>query len=152
MHLVISKRLYIFCSLCVVLLLLFFQWISIHPSRLWIFYSQVSHPRASQVALVVKNPPPSNAGNIIPWVRKILGLGKSLGGGHGNPFQYSCMAKPMEEEPGRIQSTGSKRVIHDWNDWACMQGFQSPSLQPRSIPNTHSQQYIYTSLWCFANV
>ena len=151
MHLVISKSLYIFCSLCMVLLLLFFQLISIHPSRLLMFYSQLSHPRAFQVALVIKNPPAS-AGNIIPWVRKIPGLGQFLGGGRGNPFQYSCMAKPMEEEPGRIQSTGSKRVIHDWSDWARMQGFQSPRLQPRSIPNTYSQQSVYTSLWCFSNL
>jgi len=24
----------------------------------------------------------------------ILGLGKSLGGGHGNPFQYTCLENP----------------------------------------------------------
>ena len=37
---------------------------------------------ASQVALVVKNPP-ANAGSI-------LGTGKSPEGEHGNPLQYSC--------------------------------------------------------------
>ena len=26
----------------------------------------------------------------------ILGLGKSPGGGHGNPFQYSCLENPMD--------------------------------------------------------
>ena len=25
------------------------------------------------------------------------GLGKSLGGGHGNPFQYSCLEYPHEQ-------------------------------------------------------
>ena len=46
---------------------------------------------ASQVALVVKNPPP-NAGDphLVP------GLGKSPGGGHGNPLQYSCLENPMD--------------------------------------------------------
>ena len=26
----------------------------------------------------------------------IPGLGRSPGGGHGNPLQYSCLGKPME--------------------------------------------------------
>ena len=26
----------------------------------------------------------------------ILGLGRSLGGGHGNPLQYSCLDNPMD--------------------------------------------------------
>ena len=26
------------------------------------------------------------------------GLGKSPGGGHGNPFQYSCLENPMDRE------------------------------------------------------
>ena len=43
---------------------------------------------AFQVALVVKNPP-ANAGDARD-VRLIPGSGRSLGGGHGNPLQYSC--------------------------------------------------------------
>ena len=39
--------------------------------------------------LVVKNPP-ANAGDIRD-TGLIPGLGKSPGGGHGNPFQYSCL-------------------------------------------------------------
>ena len=31
---------------------------------------------------------------------------------NGNPFQYSCLENPMEEEPGRLQSMGSQRVGH----------------------------------------
>ena len=49
---------------------------------------------ASQVALVVKNPP-ANAGDIRD-VGLILGLGRSPGGGHGNPVQYSCLEKLMD--------------------------------------------------------
>ena len=26
----------------------------------------------------------------------VLGLGRSLGEGHGNPFQYSCLENPMD--------------------------------------------------------
>ena len=48
--------------------------------------------RASQVVLVVKNPP-ANAGNIKD-VGLIPGSGRSPGGGHGNPLQYSCLENP----------------------------------------------------------
>ena len=47
---------------------------------------------ASQVATVVKNPP-ANAGDIRD-VALIPGLGRSPGGGHDNPFQYSCLENP----------------------------------------------------------
>ena len=42
----------------------------------------------------------------------ILGLGRSTGVGHGNPFQYSCLGNPMEEDPGGLQSK-NYRVGHD---------------------------------------
>ena len=48
----------------------------------------------SQVALVVKNPP-SNTGDIRD-TGSIPGLGSSLGGGHGNPLQCSCLENPMD--------------------------------------------------------
>ena len=44
---------------------------------------------ASQVVLVVKNPP-ANAGDLRD-AGSIPGLGRSRGGGHGNPLQYSCL-------------------------------------------------------------
>ena len=49
---------------------------------------------ASQVALVVKNPPAS-AGDVRD-VGLIPGLGGSPGGGHGNPLQYSYLENPMD--------------------------------------------------------
>ena len=51
---------------------------------------------ASQVALVIKNPP-ANAGNMRD-VGSIPGLGRSSGGGHSNPLQYSCLENPMDRE------------------------------------------------------
>ena len=48
---------------------------------------------ASQVALVVKNPP-ANAGDIRD-TGSIPGLGRSPGGGHGSTLQYSCPENPM---------------------------------------------------------
>ena len=50
---------------------------------------------------VVKNPP-ANAGNIRD-VGFIPGLGRSPGGGHGNPLQYSCLENPMDR--GAWQAT-----------------------------------------------
>ena len=50
--------------------------------------------RASQVALVIKNPP-ANAGGIRD-VGSIPGLGRSPGIESGNPFQYSCLENPMD--------------------------------------------------------
>ena len=46
------------------------------------------------MALVVKNPP-VNAGDLRD-VGLIPGSGRSPGGGHGNPLQYSCLENPMD--------------------------------------------------------
>ena len=48
------------------------------------------------MVLVVKNPP-ANAGGIRD-VGLILGLGRSPGGEHANPLQYSCLENPMDRE------------------------------------------------------
>ena len=46
------------------------------------------------MVLAVKNPP-VNAGDIRD-VGLIPGSGRSPGGGHGNPLQYSCLENPMD--------------------------------------------------------
>ena len=46
------------------------------------------------VALVIKNLT-ANAGDVRGAVL-ISGSGRSLGGGHGNPIQYSCLENPMD--------------------------------------------------------
>ena len=51
---------------------------------------------ASQMLLVIKNLP-TNAGDAGD-VGLILGLGRSPGGGHGNPLQYSCLENPHEHK------------------------------------------------------
>ena len=43
---------------------------------------------------MVKNPP-ANAGNTRD-TGLIPGWGRSPGGGHGNPLQYSCLENPMD--------------------------------------------------------
>ena len=54
---------------------------------------KVRHTGTSQGALVVKNPP-ANAGDLRD-IGFIPGLGRSPGGGHGNPLQYSCLENPI---------------------------------------------------------
>ena len=39
--------------------------------------------------------PPANSGNIRD-TGSIPGSGRSPGGGHGNPLQYSCLENPMD--------------------------------------------------------
>ena len=72
----------------------------------------------SQVALVVKNLP-ANAGDIRD-TGSIPGLGRSPGGGQGNPLQNSFLGNPMDRgayiplgSSGELQSIGSQRVGHD---------------------------------------
>ena len=62
---------------------------------LTLFIETTKVPRgASQVALVVKNPP-ANPGDVGD-AGSIPGWGRSPGGGQGNPLQYSCLESPMD--------------------------------------------------------
>ena len=61
---------------------------------------------ASQVALVVKNLPAS-AGEV-RGVGSIPGSGRSPGGGHGYPLQYSCLENPLDRGAGGPQSIASQ--------------------------------------------
>ena len=66
---------------------------------------------ASQVVLVVKNPP-TNAGDIRD-MGSIPGLGRYPGGGNSSHFSILVWRIPWTEEPGGIQSIGSPRVGHN---------------------------------------
>ena len=46
------------------------------------------------MVLLVKNPP-ANA-EYLKDMDLSPGSGRSPGGGHGNPFQYSCLENPMD--------------------------------------------------------
>ena len=46
--------------------------------------------------LVLENLP-TNAGDV-RHTSSVPGLGRSPGGGHGNPFQYSCLENSMDRE------------------------------------------------------
>ena len=68
--------------------------------------------RASQVVLVVKNLP-ANSGDKRD-VGSIPGLGRSPGGGHGNPLQYSCLENPTDR--GAWQATVHRVTELDTNE------------------------------------
>ena len=93
------------------------------------------HEGASQVVLVVKNPP-AKAGDVRD-VGLIPGLGRFPGEGNGYPLPCSCLENPVDrgvwrgqrslawtEESGVLKSTRSQRVgqnridlahMHDYN-------------------------------------
>ena len=59
------------------------------------------------MVIVIKNPPAD--AEDIGDVSSIPGSGKSPGGRHGNPLQFSCLENPMDrKEPGRLQSIVSQ--------------------------------------------
>ena len=45
---------------------------------------------------------PANAGDVRD-VGSIPGLGRFLGGEHGNPLQYSCLEKPLDSGTWRAE-------------------------------------------------
>ena len=72
---------------------------------------------ASQVALLVKNPP-ANVGDM----GSVPGLGRSTGEGDGNPLQYSCLENRMDRGT--------------W--WATVHGVTQSRNQLSDIAHTHT--------------
>ena len=60
------------------------------------------------MVLVVKNPP-ANAGDVKD-VGSVLGSGRSPGGGHGNPLQYSFV-ESLNDRGGSQHSTSYTKDI-----------------------------------------
>ena len=82
---------------------------------------------ASQVALMVKNPP-ANAGDSGD-TGSIPGLGISNGGGHGNQLQYSCLKNPTgrgawcHSPQGRKESDMTKVTGHTHKSLGKVRGY-----------------------------
>ena len=66
---------------------------------------------ASEVALVIKNPP-ANAGGTRD-TGSIPGSGRSPEEGNGNPLQYSCLGNPMDKGTWRATVHGVTQIRHD---------------------------------------
>ena len=100
------------------------------------YYSKffVTHLRlgASQVVLVVKNLF-ANAGDIRE-VGSVPGSGRSSGGRHGNPLQYSCLENPH-----------GQRSLAGYNPWG-----PKDSDMTETIQHTHTHTHTHnltTYLW-----
>ena len=83
----------------------------------------------SQVALVVKNLPASAGG--VRDGGSIPGLGRSPGGGHGNPLQYSCLEDPMDR--GACWVT-VQRVTKSWTRLKWLSATKPQVDQEKSDP------------------
>ena len=90
--------------LCLVSCLIAYSYIVFTPGH--------SDIMVSQVVPVVKNPIANTRD--ARDVGSVLGLGRSPGGGNGNPFQYSCLERPLDTEHGELPSMHLQRVRHDW--------------------------------------
>ena len=87
--------------------------------------------------------PPANAG-VTGW---IPGSGRSPGGGHGNPPQYSCLENPMDRGAQRAvvhkiakSRTQLKQLSMAWHLWSILGAWLSFShgrqhvKEPRNRP------------------
>ena len=93
-------------------------------------YSVAYFLRASQVALLVENPP-ANAGDVKD-MGSIPGSGRSPGEGNGNPLQYSCLENPMDRGAWRAtihRVAMSRTRLKRLNTWhACTLWVCSPLI------------------------
>ena len=62
--------------------------------------------------MAVGKEPACNAGDTRD-MGSIPGLGRSPGGGHGNPLQYSCLENPVDRRAWWAIVHGRQRVRHD---------------------------------------
>ena len=77
----------------------------------------------------------------------IPGLGRSPGGGHGNPLQYSCLENPMNRGAWQATLHGVTRVGHDWSNCACKAYKMMFTEETRKQNDIHSgiqESKIYT--------
>ena len=104
----------------------------------------------SQVALVVKNPP-TNARDVRDS-GSIPGWGRSPGGGHGNPLQYSCLENPMDRGAWRAAVHGvtkSRRGLK-WlsTNLQCLACLRDPALRHAPVTCYKSRKVKVSSLSC----
>ena len=92
------------------------------------------------MALAVKNTP-AKAGGLIRDVGPIPGLGRSPGGGHGNPLQYSCLENPMDWGAWHFKNWNFLLLSKSWKIWcfwACLPSWQHPEVEPDCTCIWHS--------------
>ena len=112
-------------------------WYIFHNSWVNIDTLLLTKVHTIQVALVVKNPPAS-LGNLRD-LGSIPGLGRSPGGGKGNPFQYSCLENPMDRGAWRAtvhRVAKSQTRLKRLSTHAHYSGFLRFNLMPSGCTRT----------------
>ena len=97
---------------------------------------------ASQVALVVKNPP-ANAGDV-RMMGSIPGWGRCPGGGHSNPLQCSCLENPTDRVASWALVRRSAKSWTWWSDWA--QAGNVWPLFPETLPLSSNSWLLFAPL------
>ena len=83
------------------------------------------------MALVVKNlPPKARDRDLIP------GLGRSPGGGHGNPLQYSFLENPMAWRAIVHKVAQSQTQLKRLSTHAQEEGAMRTGMEGRALPRT----------------
>ena len=96
---------------------------------------------SSQVVLVVKIPPAS-PGHVRD-TGSTPGSGRSHGGGHGNPLQYSCLENPHEQ-----------RNLAGCSSWGCKESDMTEQLNTHTITTCkfHVMERINPFIWRLTSI
>ena len=76
----------------------------------------------------------------------IPGLGRSPGGGHGSPLQYSCLENPQWQRSG-VGALGSQTVGPGWVTKHRQQQTAAPAHPPPPVQRKHQQVSGRNTLW-----
>ena len=85
----------------------------------------------------------------------VPGSGRSPGGGHGSPLQYSCLENPTDRGAWWATVLGSQRVRHGWSNSMKSRMTSSSFLfywstvESWTIKKTESQRIDAFKLWCW---
>ena len=86
---------------------------------------------------------PANAGDVrdMGW---IPGLGRSPGGGHGNPLQYSCLKNPVDRGAWQATVDGVTKSQTQLSDWTAA---TTPPLCMSSVSETQVNVSLFYFSW-----
>ena len=80
---------------------------------------------------MVKNLPANtgDAGNS----GSVPGLGRSPGGRHGNPLQYSCLENPMDRGAWQATVFGEPKSQTQFSNWGCAERVRGANASQKSL-------------------
>ena len=63
----------------------------------------------------------------------IPGFGRSPGGGHGNPFQYSCLENPMDKGAWQAKVHRDAKI---WTQLKRLEGMKTREIDVERVPGS----------------